>query len=377
MLQTEGVKPAARVRFMTLFVVVASAAVALAMTGCGLLRAKGILEDSIDPPEGIAQRLTETRETVAAAGQDVPVRVLRPADASGALPAFVLCHGAAAGGGDDARMLALGRALSVRGATVAIPDLASLRSFRFDTEDPGRIAAVAASIANRADWAQDGRVALFGVSVGGSYALLAAARPELDGRVSALFAFGAYDDLESLLVRWMTVAPDHPEVFDPLTEGRRLVFLGNLDRLAAPQDAGHARAVLDALLAGRAAPDDPPGVAPGTAAMLRAARSDRRLSEEESRVLLAPVIEDVRALSPVPALGPVRFPVHLLHATNDPVVPVGSTTALERHVVADGGDVSVHVTEVFSHVDTQGSPSFLDAFSLLRFFAGFLDDAGM
>ena len=110
------------------------------------------------------------------------------------------------------------------------PDLANLRRYRVDSADPDRIAALAVRLGG------DGPLSLAGISIGGSYALVAAARPELAGRLECVFAFGAYADLEQVLRGWMLEPRAARELYDPLVEGRRLVMRGNVDRLVPRAD---------------------------------------------------------------------------------------------------------------------------------------------
>lgn len=69
--------------------------------------------------------------------------------------------------------------------------------------------------------------------------------------------------------------------------------------------------------------------------------------------------------------------MYLLHATADPVVPPSDLAELAASLRSRGVSVETHRTDLFEHVDAEGPPGFFAAWPLLRFFSGFLDDAGL
>ncbi len=352
----------------------------LAPAGCAAIRTAGILEDALRPASALRDEVEESEARVPFGDADLRLRISRARGSTGPLPAVLVVHGAAEGGADDPRMEALWRSLAAHGATAAALDLPTLRRFELDPRDPDRVAAAAAWLAGRADLAEDGRTALLGVSVGGSYAILAAADPSIRDRVSAVFAFGAYADLGGLLEIWL-VGPGRavPGLFDPVREGRRLVFLGNLDRLVPPADHAAAASVLRALLDGTPPPAPEGPLADRTRALLDAAISEEPIPQEAARALLEPLAADIEALSPSRARTAPAAPVWLLHAEGDPVVPASDGETLRAALRARGADAVLHVTDLFGHVDPAGGepPSFLDALPLVWFLSGFVGEAGL
>lgn len=288
----------------------------LLLTGCGLSDAARLLQDATLPPGSLAGRVAEREERIG----DLRVRRY------GAGPRIVLVHGAVEDGIDDPRFVLFARALALRGFEVVTPELESLCRFRIDPGDPARIARAAGGE----------RATLAGISIGGSYCLVAAASAD----VRCVFCFGGYADLEELVMRWLThPAEGPPELLDPLREGRRRVLLGNRDRL-----------------------DDD--------AVARAMASEEPLPEEQARRLIAPVEGDFEALSPVrrPATG---APVFLLHANEDPVVPAADARTLAKHY----GNAELLVTDLFGHVGAERAPGFWEALPLLGFLSDFLGAA--
>ncbi|MHC4938333.1 MAG: hypothetical protein ACYTHK_05135 [Planctomycetota bacterium] len=290
----------------------------LLLSGCGLTDAAHLLRDAIKPASELEGLVREREETIHG------IRVRRYGNG----PAILLCHGAVAEGIDDPRFIALARALALRGFEVSTPQLESLCRFRIDIEDPSRIARLAGSTP----------VALMGISIGGSYCLLAANRPGVNAR--CVFAFGGYADFEALVMRWLAHPGEGPrELLDPLREGRRRVLQGNRDRLE-PQ------------------------------AVEAAMESEQPLSEAAANRLIDPMRKDLFELSPVrqPAT-PTR--VFLLHAENDPVVPTTDSEVLAKHY----GNVRVLITDLFGHVDAEAEPGLWEAYPLLSFLADFLRTA--
>jgi dienelactone hydrolase len=345
--------------------------------GCaGPMRAARLVRDALRPPEELEDRVDERAERVAG----VRVTLHRPRGVAGPLPAVVLCHGVAEEGAEDPRLIALARALALGGALVAVPHLESLRASRADPEDPARLAAVAATLADDPQQAAGGRVALLGISIGGSYALLAAARPAVRERISCVLSFGGYEDLGRLLTSWLVrPARGAPGVPEPLVEGRRLVLLGNVDRLVPDEDRATMRRVLKELLAGeRVSPAAAAGLSPGGRRLFSCALSTGPIDPGTARALLAPMAGALRALSPGRDGRAPLAPVFLLHGANDPIIPAREAELLRARLEPLGAKVDLLVTGVFAHAGAeQEAPSLIRAWPLLRFLARFLAAAGI
>lgn len=363
-----------RRRFAVALAAVALLLVPLSCSACSALRAGHLLQDALQPTEEIASAVSVEEVDVPTRAGDVRVLLARPVADADPLPALVLVHGAVDAGARERRFVAFLRAFAARGMVVAAPDLPSLARFRMDADDPARIADVGRWLADTGR-AEDGRVALSGVSVGGSYALVAADDAVLRDHVSTVLAFGAYADLGTLLHGWMTAPSDpHERLFDPLTEGRRLVLLGNADLLVGPADREEVERRLRAILDGREAAGPP--LAPDAAEVVAIAESTEPLSMERARTLLERLRDPLVTLSPARGTTPAA-PVYLLHGARDPVVPVADMDALAAALRGRGVAVRTHATDLFDHVDARSSPGLLEAWPLLRFLGAFLDDAGL
>jgi dipeptidyl aminopeptidase/acylaminoacyl peptidase len=353
------------------------AALPVWLAGCSALTAGRLLQDALRPASALRDGVDEEEVEIPGRRGATRAVLIRPRDVEGPLPAFLLCPGAVQDGPEDPRMLAMARALALRGATVASVDLPALRDLRVDPWDVDRIVECAAWLAGREDLAEDGRVALLGICVGGSYAIIAAGDREIAGAVSGVFAFGAYDDLEELILHWMVTPGTAPQLFDPLTEGRRRVFLGNARGLVEPDDVDFVKRWLRAQLDREPLPAEPDDLGPRARRVLAAARSTGPLTVAEAELIVDPLRGELEGLSPASAAREFGATVYLLHGLADPVVPFASGEALRDALTGRLDDVTFHGTDLFGHVDTRETPSLWEAWPLLRFVGSFLDDGGL
>ena len=359
-------------RRLGLLLLLALAGAWLASTGCRAVAAARLLRDAQRPSHELAGRVEEREVLV----DGLAARSYRPRGHAGALPGLLLCHGAVDSGPYDPRLVALARAFALRGLHVVCPDLPALRAFRADPAEVDLLVRIAESMARDGEHVEPDDLALVGISIGGSYCLVAAARPELAERVGTVFAFGGYDDLERLVRSWMVdPSPGVPELHDPLVEGRRRVLLGNLDGLAAPADRPALRAALRALLTG-APPPETTGLSPAGSRVLDCALSTEPIAPALADAVLAPMGPTLRALAPGRDGRAPRARVFLLHGEGDRIVPPSDADALRATLEALGTRVRVHVTGVFAHVAAGDSPSLWSSWTLVWFVGDFLAAAG-
>lgn len=349
----------------------------VSVSSCGTIRAGFLVRDALRPPDALASEVIEEDASIESQGQTVRVRIYRPKEEHDPLPGVVLVHGAVRQGALDSRLVALARAMAAHGGCVATLDLVSLSSFTLDPHDPLRIAAATAWFSKRKDIVRDGRVALVGISVGGTYALLAGSTPKIKDRLSAILTFGAYSSLDRLLRRWL-IQPGEgtPELLDPKTRGRRLVLLGNVDKLVAPAEAGDVRRGVSATLAGEV-PQVTDELSMTARLILEVARSEGAITVDKAERLMAPLSVEIEALSLEATAAVPTCPIYLLHSSNDPVVDIEELAALGNALEREGATVFRHETDLFRHVSSQADqPSLFEAWPLLSYLADFLDDTG-
>lgn len=255
-------------------------------------------------------------------------------------PAIVLIPGAAPKGRDDPRLVRAAEAIAKTERILFVPQL-ELTQRRFVVEDIERIVRSTAALGARED--VRGEVTLFGISYGGSFALIAAADDRLQGRLGQIAVFGAYFDLVGVVQAVTTgvslvggeriTFEAHPRARDVLNEvGTRLV----------PQ---RARPVLTAALEGDVDRSDLP----------RGARDvyDFLTNEDPERTFdLAERLPDrarevIDGFSPSSVAREIDTPVVAMHSTDDPVVPYGEGIRLESGLQ----DVRLFTVSLFEHVD--------------------------
>lgn len=252
---------------------------------------------------------------------------------------LVLVHGIAPRGKDDARLREAAALLARAGWAVAVPTVDGLTSFRLRPEDAGVVVT-----AIRALTAAGYRpVAVLGISLGSSPALLAAGDPAVRSSVSAVLALGGYASAEELLRYTLTGAYDFEG-----TRGRHPV---HEDAIA--QFARANAELMDA--AGRRLVDnrDPEAVARLAAEL---PPSTRRLLD---------------ALSPAAGLGRLSAPLFLIHGRDDPAVPFTETLRLDRAARAAGQRPTTTIVGAVSHVDPDQRASPADLARLWATFYAF------
>jgi pimeloyl-ACP methyl ester carboxylesterase len=213
------------------------------------------------------------------------------------------------------------------------------------------------------------RVAIFGVSLGATVALLAAEDPELARRVSVVVGIAPYTDLVNV-IRLGTTGYTR--------DGDRLVYYGTQPFLTlavarsivAGLPPGAAKEQLASALAGIPS-DDPDPLARIRGVELRDPAGQAVLElllnrnpdrfDELYQALPEELRAQVRRLSPIARPRRLEAPVELASAPRDAYFPAAESLNLAR--VAP--DVRVTVTDAFSHVIPR--PSLGDPGDLLAF----------
>lgn len=255
-------------------------------------------------------------------------------------PGIVLIPGAAPKGRDDPRLIRAAEAIAKAERSVFVPQL-ELTQRRFVRDDIERIVRSTAALAEREE--VTGEVTLFGISYGGSFALIAAADERLRGRLGQIAVFGAYFDLVGVVqavTTGMSLVDGERFPFDADPRARdvlnqvstRLVrkevgpvlkaaLDGQIDRSELPQGA---RVVYDFLIN-----DDPE----------RTFDLAERLPDRARGV--------IDEFSPSSVARQIDAPVVAMHSTDDPVVPYGEGVRLESGIE----DARLYTVRLFRHVD--------------------------
>lgn len=251
---------------------------------------------------------------------------------------ILIVPGATPEGVEDSRVNAVARALVRSDRTVFIPEL-ELYQERFTSEDIEALVAVIGGLAE-----QSGQpITVVGFSYGGSFSLLAAADPRIDGQLSRVATLGAYYDLVGVLQAVTTGGSLIGDQFIPW-DGHPLAKEILAERSAQLLPEQDSEPLIEAL-EGRVSPDE----------LSSGARSLYDLLVNEDPHQTDPLVDrlppGIRALieefSPSQVADQIDVPVRAMHSTDDPTVPYAELLRLEAgmpHAKTDS-------VELFRHVD--------------------------
>jgi pimeloyl-ACP methyl ester carboxylesterase len=190
-------------------------------------------------------------------------------------------------------------------------------------------------------------VSLLGISYGGSFALVAATDPRLEGRLAQVAVFGAYWDLVGVIqavTTGVSVVGDRQIPWDGHPTARQI-----LEEEAVALAPEGSRPGLRAALEGQV---DPGSLEPPARALYELLTNRDPARTGELALRLAPGARELlTGFSPASVAGRIRAPVIAMHARGDPAVPFAESLRLAR------GLPQARVVRVgsFRHVDFQGS----------------------
>ena len=277
-------------------------------------------------PSGVVDRVTGTpiveEVRYPSHSGEITAALYRP-PGSGPHPGMVICLGVVPFGVDHPQVPRLCDALARAGFVALIHWSAAMRDKRLVPEDADDIARAYAALLERPD-VDPRRSGLIGTCVGGTFALLAAAKPSIRDRVGFVGAFAPYSSLWTFARDIATGTCEEgnvgvPWAVDPLT---REVFDRTVASLA---DARFAEA-------------------------LRGMR-DRDAAETALRSLPGPTRVKLDAMSPMTQLADIHARCIVFgHDRDDKVIPVGESRRLAAALAGRGG---VRYTEyaMFQHAD--------------------------
>ena len=264
--------------------------------------------------------------------------------------------------------------LAQAGHIVFIPDLPGVAAGELSLPTLAASVECAATAAG-SDETRNGRIALVGVSVGGTLALLTAATPELSSRISVVACIAPFTDLEKVVMlatTGMYPGPDGrvpypvpPEL--PIGVSRSLA--GSLDPTPDARALGEVLDSLDPasrdpLSRLREEPLPSPGPAAATQALLVNRDPDR--FDELFAALPDALKHVVASLSPLRSAGSLSAPVEIATAPHDKYFPLAESLALQREVPG----VHITVTSALAHAIPRLTPRSIGDFARLEgFFA--------
>ena len=379
--------PAARKRWR---VVVVTIAIALATTWWLLwpdVTSAALLLDLVDPGSRIRAALPVRVAAVRESDVAVPTRYgnvegrLHVPDA-GASRTLLIVPGVHAGGIDEPRLAALSRRVAGAGATVLTLPLPDLRTYRITPESTDQIEDAITWLSSRQDLSPTGRVGVIGVSFAGGLALVAAGRPGMSERLTAVVSLGGHADLPRAMAYACTGRLPDGSIRTPHDYGVVLALRAGIPHLVPPdQVAALDRAVVTFLDASSYATFD----MPRGMALLAEARQQEEALPEPARSLMhyvntrdvtplgARVAPFVETLGGDPALSPerspaTRAPVFILHGQLDNVIPTPEADRLVALLTAARNPhVRLLVTPLVTHASMNSDFAWADGWRLVRF----------
>ena len=334
-------------------------------------RAARVLVRTLDLPgtRGSGSPAAEVEDGALGAWPAVTVRPLT----SPPWPAVMFVNGATPDGSAHPGVRRFATSLARAGYIVFIPDLPGVAAGELSL--PTLAAAVECAL-RAADSTQtrNGRIGLFGVSVGGSLALLTAAAPELSARVSVVAGIAPFADLEKVTMLATTGIYPGPDGWAPCPVPPELVvgvarsLVGILDPEPDARALGRALERLDSrsgdpLSLLRDAPCRSLGPAAAAAQALLLNRDPARF-DDLFAALPDAQREIVASLSPLRSAARVSAPIEIATAPHDKYFPLAEPLALQAEVAT----VRLTVTSALAHATPRLTPGSARDFARLQGF---------
>ena len=263
-------------------------------------------------------------------------------------------NGATPDGRAHAGVRRFAASLARAGYVVFVPELPGVAAGELSLLTLGASVECAARAADLAE-TRGGRIGLFGVSVGGTLALLTAATPDLAARISVVTCIAPFTDLEKvtmLATTGMYPGPDGPEpypVSPALTIGVARSLVGILDPTTEKKLLDRALESLDPASRDplgrlRDVPHRSLGPAAAATQALLVNRDPARF-ENLFAELPDALKHVVSSLSPLGSAARLRAPIEIATAPRDKYFPLAESLALQREVAG----VRVTVTSALAH----------------------------
>ena len=285
---------------------------------------------------------------------------------------LVLVPGAAPGGKDDPRLVAVAETFARSGFTVLVPDIENLRRLNVSADDAQHIAAAVQRVARATGQEGEPAVGIMAVSYAAGPAVIAATETPAGESVAFILSVGGYYDMEAVITFFTTGnyrnAPEGAWRYRAPNEYGKWVFLrSNAARMPEWRD----RVLLDAIadrkiydpaadvgqLVGRLGPD-------GRAVMDLLSNRDPERVGALIRALPAALRDEIFALDLKRLdLSRVGFQVILLHGSKDPIIPSTESRALARALPEE--KAHLYVLEGLEHVELRPK-GFSDRLMFLR-----------
>jgi dienelactone hydrolase len=321
-------------------------------------------------------RVVEENLSIVGRSGPIRARIYRAADSVRA-HGLVLSHGVHYRGIDERRLVPFARELAAAGLVVLTPELDDLIDYRITRRGLDVITDSALWLGKRADLVASTQVGLLGFSFAGGLSLVAAAEPELNGRLAYVTSVGGHHDLARVLSFLLTDEIDAPDGrhHSPAHEYGLVVLLyQNLDEFVPEADRELMRASVRAWLQ----EDFDRSAAIASLRTTRGAEELFSLMQNRQLKVLAPRLRELalahtaelELLSPRGKLSRIGVPVYLLHGSSDSVIPPSETEWASRELGSH--DHTALVSPLLEHVEVNKAASVLQQVALVDFMAKML-----
>jgi acetyl esterase/lipase len=274
-------------------------------------------------------------------------------------PTLVFMNGATPDGRTHPTVQRLGTALARVGIAVFIPDLHGVSAGELSPKTLAQSVAVTEAAAGSSE-AEGERVALAGVSVGGTLALLTAADDRVRDRISVVACVAPFGDLAEV----MRLATTHPAAPNYLRTGLARSLAAMLAVTPETDALYHQLRAID--------PDSGKAVQFPEHAFRRAGAEAERLYDllantsperfdELYGALPGDIHRAVASLSPIRVADRIRAPVEIATAPRDTYFPLSQARAL----AAASPQVRLTITSLLAHATPRLSPRYLVELSRL------------
>jgi pimeloyl-ACP methyl ester carboxylesterase len=298
----------------------------------------------------------------------VRAHVYRPP--SGRHPALVLSLGIDPAPPDDPRVVRLMSGLARTGLAAILVESDALDHDQLYPDLPMALVE-GVQFAEAQPYVRPGRIGLYGFSVGGALALVAAAQPAIRDRLRLVDAFGAYAELEDALLSVATHTLDDDGVIrpwapDPLAQ-RHLA-----NALIGPlADSGERELLTGRFVEGdESVPVEPEQLSSEGRAVYALLNTRVRTQGRALLAGLPAVVEqDFAALSPLSAIPQIKARLLLMYDRDDPLLPFTGSRALCRAAQAARLRPYCSGFAIFQHVDpTRGGNAVTVSHDLVELF---------
>jgi dienelactone hydrolase len=325
------------------------------------------------------QPVRDERLTVPWRGGELPARRYRPLFPSER--PILLVPGVHAAGVDEPRLDGFARNLAALGHPVVAVGLPDLARYRITPQATDMIEDAARWLGVQPTGSTPRAIGIVGISFGGGLSIVAASRLP---SVAWVLSFGGHGDLPRTLRYLCTgIQPDGVRR-PPHDYGVVIILLGVADRLVpADQVEPLQTAILTFLEASHVDMVDKPRAAgiferarTMTAALGEPARTLMTYVNTRDVAHLGPaLLPHVSAMASDPALSPAKSAppagtVYLLHGADDNVIPAVESVLLAADLKRRGGRVYQLATPLITHAEVDRTPTAIEVWNLVRFWAG-------